>query len=127
LEVAIKVSLKLDAVELIGELADSQAARALAARLPLEFSMSRWGEEYYGSIGDPLEDIPGPTQEVMAVGDLAYWEPGTAFCVFFGPTPISSGDEPVAAGPVHLVGKVTGDWSQVSALGSSVTAKLEKA
>jgi hypothetical protein len=123
---ATKVCLKIDGVELAGELGDGQAARALAARLPLEVSMSRWGEEYYGSIGAPLEGISGPTQEQMAVGDLAYWEPGNAFCLFFGPTPVSSGDEPVAAGPVHLVGKMDGDWSQVSALGGTVRAVLDK-
>lgn len=123
---ATKVCLKIDGVELTGELGGGQAARALAARLPLEISMSRWGEEYYGSIGAPLDGVSGPTQEQMAVGDLAYWEPGTAFCVFFGPTPASRGDEPVAAGPVHLVGKVSGDWSKVSSLGSSVQASLHK-
>ena len=123
----INLSLNLDGVELLGQLGDSQTAQALAARLPLEINLSRWGEEYYGSIGAPLEGVSGPTQEVMAVGDLAYWEPGTAFCLFFGPTPLSSGEEPVAAGPVHLVGRVEGDWSQVSALGSAVRAVLDKA
>ena len=123
----IKVSLKLDEVELLGQLEDSQSAQALAARLPLEISLSRWGDEYYGSIGTPLQGISGPTQEVMAVGDLAYWEPGAAFCLFFGPTPLSSGEEPVAAGPVHLVGGVQGDWSQVTALGGTVRAVLDKA
>ncbi len=122
----IKVTLVLDGVELVGELVNSQAAQALAARLPLEISMSRWGEEYYGSVGDPLEGISGDTQEVMAVGDMAYWEPGNAFCLFFGPTPISSSEEPVAAGPVHLVGSISGDWSQITALGSTVKAVLDK-
>ena len=124
---ATKVCLKIDGVELAGELGGSQAAQTLAARLPLEISMSRWGQEYYGSIGAPLEGVSGQTQEVMAKGDLAYWEPGNAFCLFFGPTPISSGEEPVAAGPVHLVGAVEGDWSRVGALGSAVTAKLDRA
>jgi uncharacterized protein len=123
---ATKVSLNIGGVELAGALGDSPAAQALAARLPLEISLNRWGEEYYSSIGAPLDGISGPTQEVMAVGDLAYWEPGNAFCLFFGPTPISSGDEPVAAGPVHLVGKVDGDWSQVGALGGTVRAVLDK-
>lgn len=122
----VKIKLSLDGVGLTGELLDTPSAKALAKRLPLETSMSRWGEEYYGSIGDPLENISGPTQEQMAVGDLAYWEPGMAFCVFFGPTPASRGDEPVAAGPVHLVGKVSGDWQAVKALGQAVTAVLER-
>lgn len=122
----IQITLNLDGVELPGELGDSLASLALAERLPLEINLSRWGEEYYGSIGAPLDDISGPTQQKMAIGDLAYWEPGNAFCLFFGPTPVSSGEEPVAAGPVHLVGRVSGQWSQVSALGASVRASLHK-
>lgn len=123
---AVDIVLILDGVKLSGELFSTQPAETLAARLPLELSMSRWGEEYYGSIGDPLDGISGPTQEEMSVGDLAYWEPGKAFCLFFGPTPVSSGNEPVAAGPVHLIGSVSGDWSQVSALGGTVKATLDK-
>jgi uncharacterized protein len=127
MNMAVKIKLSLDGVDLRGELLDSSSAKALAKSLPLEISMSRWGEEYYGSIGASLDGLSGPTQEVMAVGDLAYWEPGTAFCVFFGPTPASRGALPVAAGPVHLVGKVSGDWQAVKALGQAVTAVLERA
>jgi len=32
-------------------------------------------------------------QEVVELGDLGYWPPGQAFCLFFGPTPASQGDE----------------------------------
>jgi hypothetical protein len=123
----LSISLTLDKVRLTGELSDTQTAQALAGRMPLELSMSRWGEEYYGSIGAPLNVLSGPTQEVMSVGDLAYWEPGMAFCIFFGPTPASRGQAPVAAGPVHLIGSVSGDWQAVKALGQAVTAVLERA
>jgi hypothetical protein len=122
----LKIILAIEGVTLTGQLSDSPPGRALAARLPLEMALSRWGDEYYGSIGDPLDEISGDTQEVMKKGDLAYWEPGTAFCLFFGPTPMSSGAEPVAAGPVHLVGSVGGDWSALKALGSTVKATLDK-
>ncbi len=122
-----KVILTLEGVELSGELLDTPAARALAARLPLELSLSRWGEEYYGDIGQALGEISGPTRQEMAVGDVAFWEPGNALCLFFGPTPASSGPEPMAASPVHLVGRVSGDWAAVGALGAAVRARLEKA
>ncbi len=121
----IQVTLTLDSVPLSGWLSDSDTARAMATRLPLELNMSRWGDEYYGSIGASLKNLSSETQQTMGVGDLAYWEPGTAFCLFFGPTPASSGDKPVAAGPVHLVGSVEGDWKAVKALGGTVHAVLE--
>lgn len=67
------------------------------------------------------------TQEVMKIGDWAYWQPVNAFCLFFGPTPVSSGTEPSAAGPVYLVGSVIGDWATVRALGGTVRASLQRA
>jgi len=42
-------------------------------------------------------------------GGLGYWPPGRAFCIFFGPTPVSHGDECRPASPVNVVGKVVGD------------------
>jgi hypothetical protein len=123
---AFQFTVSLDGINLAGELFDTPAARSLAAGLPLELTLNRWGEEYYGSLGGPLQGASNPTQEVMSVGDIAHWEPGTAFCIFFGPTPMSGGNEPVAAGPVHLLGNVSGDWNQISAMGSTVQASLRK-
>jgi|Deesub1362A_J573_1020465.scaffolds.fasta_scaffold08628_2 hypothetical protein len=121
------VTLTLEGVTLQGELDDSPAAQALAARLPLSLTLSRWGEEYYGDVGEPLGSFEGEQVEEMAVGELAYWEPGNALCLFFGPTPASRGDEPRAASPVYRVGRVEGDWAAVSALGASVRATLARA
>ncbi len=54
-----------------------------------------WGDEIYFAIPVSLkEDGPRATVEV---GDLGYWPPGRAFCIFFGPTPASRGDEVRAA------------------------------
>ena len=46
---------------------------------------------------------------VVEMGDLGYWPPGHAFCIFFGPTPASRGDECRAASVVNVVGKLEGD------------------
>ena len=45
----------------------------------------------------------------VAVGALAYWPPGSAFCIFYGPTPVSRGDRPRAYSPVNPFGRVRGD------------------
>jgi len=121
------VVVEIEGVTLRGELLDTPPAQALARLLPLTVKLSRWGEEYYGDLGEPLGSFQGETQTVMSVGDLAYWEPGNAFCIFFGPTPASSGPEPVAASQVHPLGRVEGDWQALSALGGSVTAKISAA
>ena len=100
------------------------AARWLAGRLPLELDMSRWGDEYYGAVSGAPDGFEGPSRTVMEVGDLAFWPPGSAFCIFFGPTPASDTDAPVAAGPVNFLGRAKGDWQAVKALGGSVKVKI---
>jgi hypothetical protein len=89
------------------ELNDSATAAAIAAALPIEATAQTWGDEIYFDIGLALTaETP---QEVVALGELGYWPPGQAFCIFFGPTPMSRGDEIRPASPVNIVGKVGGD------------------
>lgn len=65
------------------------------------------GDEIYFNIGVSVGRENA--KEVVERGDLAYWPPGEAFCIFFGATPASRGDEPRAASPVNVFGKVLGD------------------
>ena len=95
------------AVTLDAELNDSKSAAAIAAALPIEAKAQTWGDEIYFDIGLTLAgESP---QEVVALGDLGYWPPGQAFCIFFGPTPMSHGDEIRPASAVNVVGRVVGD------------------
>ena len=65
------------------------------------------GEIYYSiPAAAELED---DAREVLEPGELGYWPPGSAFCIFFGATPISRGDECRAASKVNVFGKVLGD------------------
>jgi uncharacterized protein len=89
------------------ELNDSRTAAAIAATLPIEARAQTWGDEIYFDIGQAL---PGESpREVVGLGDLGYWPPGQAFCIFFGPTPLSRGDEIRPASAVNVVGRVIGD------------------
>jgi hypothetical protein len=94
-------------VTLDAELNDSKPAAAIAAALPIEAKGQTWGDEIYFDIGLALAaEAP---REVVDLGDLGYWPPGQAFCIFFGPTPMSRGDEIRPASPVEVVGRVVGD------------------
>jgi hypothetical protein len=94
-------------VTLDAELNDSRAAAAIAAALPIEAKGQTWGDEIYFDIGLALAgEAP---REVVDLGDLGYWPPGQAFCIFFGPTPMSRGDEIRPASPVEIVGRVVGN------------------
>ncbi len=94
-------------VSATAELNDSRSAAAIWDALPIQARANTWGEEIYFSIPVRLEEEQG--REVMAVGELGYWPPGHAFCIFFGPTPASRGQEIRAASPVNPIGKVAGD------------------
>lgn len=89
------------------ELNKTQTAQTIWEALPFEGRAHRWGEEIYFSIPVTLETEQG--QEVVEVGDLGYWAPGRAFCIFFGPTPASRGDEIRPASPVTLFGRLIGE------------------
>src|SRR5881397_311403 len=86
---AIRIS--AGGVSATGELNDLRAAAAIAAKLPITAKAETWGDEIY--FGLPFEAPSDSPQETVALGDLGYWPPGKAFCIFFGPTPMSRGDE----------------------------------
>lgn len=95
-------------VRLEAELFDTETARALEMALPIDTSFSTWGDEFYFEV--PLEmGLDESAASRVAVGDIGYWPPGRAVAIFFGPTPMSDGDEPVAASEVNLVGRIRGD------------------
>jgi len=89
-------------------LAESETAKAIWDSLPIESTCSTWGDEVYFSIpvSLPLDET---AKEIVDMGDLGYWPTGKALCIFFGPTPISEGDEICPASAVNIVGKIVGD------------------
>lgn len=122
----IPIKLTIGDVALDATLNDSETAQAIAAALPATVHMSRWGDEYYGSIGDLGVGQSADARDLMKVGELAYWTPGAALCIFFGPTPASVGDEPRAASPVNPVGEVASDIEALKDMPASITAEIEK-
>jgi hypothetical protein len=105
------------------ELNDSRTAAAIAAALPIEARAQTWGDEIYFDIGQAL---PGESpREVVDLGDLGYWPPGQAFCIFFGPTPMSRGDEIRPASAVNVVGRVLGDARAFTRVRSGARVRIE--
>ncbi len=104
---AKRIKITAGDVSVEATLNESKTAAAIAENLPIEATAQTWGDEIYFSIGINIE--PEDPQATVDMGDLGYWPPGTAFCIFFGPTPMSSGDEIRPASPVNVLGKVDGD------------------
>ncbi|MCK4926224.1 hypothetical protein KAS10_02555 [Candidatus Aerophobetes bacterium] len=102
----------------------SSMAEALWKSLPQTSSVSRWGDEIYFAIS--VEPAGGEKKEVVEKGDIAFWAPGKAFCIFFGPTPMSQGEEIRAASPVIMLGKVQGSLEEFKKVQDGDEIRLEK-
>ena len=102
-----KIRIKAGSILVTAELNETRTAEAVWQALPITGKANRWGEEIYFSIPVSLEEENA--REVVSAGDLGYWPPGTAFCIFFGPTPMSRGQEIRPASPVNVFGKIIGD------------------
>jgi len=105
-------------------LSGSRTASAIWDALPIEGRGSTWGDEIYFSI--PVTCAPESPREVVEMGDLGYWPPGSAFCIFFGPTPASHGSEIRPASPVNVFGRVDGDPAVFKAVRTSSKVKVER-
>ena len=112
-------------VELNAELNDAPAAQAVWNALPISGSGNTWGDEIYFRI--PVAAEPEGLQEVVDFGDLAYWPPGSALCIFFGPTPASRGDEIRPASAVAVIGRITGDATQLRQVPAGTTVTVTQA
>ena len=104
---------------------DTATAGLIWDALPIEASANTWGDEIY--FGIPVAAGEEDGQEVVDLGDLGYWPPGSAFCIFFGPTPMSRGDEIRPASPVTVVGKVRGDPTVFKQVASGAAVLIERA
>jgi uncharacterized protein len=120
---SIKIS--ISNISLNAELNDNPTAKAIFETLPIESTSQRWGDEIYFSI--PVKSELEPQARIdMAVGEIAYWPPGNAFCIFFGPTPVSHSKQPRAASPVNPIGRITGDAKQFQAVKDGENIRIER-
>lgn len=113
-------------VSIQAEIFDTPTGKAILAALPLKCAANVWGDEIYFDIPVKLEQEPDAREDV-AVGDLGYWPMGSAFCIFFGPTPLSQGEEPRAYSPVNVFGRVIGDPKVLKTVSEGAQVLVEKA
>jgi hypothetical protein len=104
----INIKIVTKEVSLDAELFDTECAKSIAGILPLDVIPNEWGDEFYFEIPVHHELDNTATTDVH-VGDIGYWPPGKALALFFGPTPMSTGPDPVPASDVNMVGKILGN------------------
>lgn len=109
---ASRITVRTRCGEFPGELDGSDISNAIWLSNRLTFDINMLGGMMYGEL--PLDVIlpkEGRTTQ-LETGDIAYWPGPGAFCIFFGPTPLSGEDgQPVAPFPVIKIGKMIGDCS----------------
>jgi hypothetical protein len=120
-----KIKISVGNVYLEAEMLDTPTASKILEALPFEGSANVWGDEIYFDIPLNLEQEPDARADVE-VGDLAYWPAGPAFCIFFGPTPVSTGDQPRAYSPVNVFGRVLGDTGKFKTVSDGAVIKITR-
>lgn len=121
----MRVRITAGEITALADLNDTKTAQAIAAALPITGRANTWGDEIYFAIPVKLGGENGRAE--VAVGELGYWPPGNAFCVFFGRTPASVGPEPRAASPVNVFGRLEGDATQFRKVKDGTTVRIEAA
>ncbi|SFM49903.1 cyclophilin-like fold protein [Thermodesulforhabdus norvegica] len=120
-----RIKITAGPIVLEAELGDTETAREVIKALPIESTAQTWGDEIYFTI--PVQMGRDDTaRDVVGMGEIGYWPPGRAFCIFFGPTPASEGNEIRAASAVNIIGRVLGDPTVLKQVKDGDIVRLEK-
>ena len=119
-----RIKISAGDVVVSAELDDTDAADRLWGALPVEASANTWGDEIYFTIGIDAE-LDETAQETVELGAVGYWPPGDALCLFFGPTPMSVGDEIRPASAVNVLGMIEGDSTVLKAVSGGTLEVVE--
>ena len=121
-----KIVITAGSVSLEAELNDKPTAQQVWAALPIDGRANTWGDEIYFEIPVSAGSEPDARADVE-IGELAYWPMGSAFCIFFGPTPASTGSQPRAHSPVNILGRMMGDATQFRTVRDGDAVRIEQA
>jgi len=83
----------VDEIKIICRANKTETASKILKLLPIKSKISTWGDEIYFDI--PKNDIKpeNNAKEVFNLGEIAFWNQGSAIAIGFGPTPVSKGSE----------------------------------
>jgi hypothetical protein len=109
---------------LLAELFDTACAKRIIESLPIETEPNEWGDEFYFEIPVTASLDETATSRVK-IGDIGYWPPGRAVALFFGPTPMSAGPDPVPASAVNIVGKIVDDATLLKKATGAARIRIE--
>ena len=120
-----RIKMRMGDLEVQGVLNGTRTAQAIWDAMPINASASTWGGEVFFLISVE-EELEGGRETVDA-GDLCYYPRRNAFCIFYGPTPVSIGDEVRPSGPITVIGKVAGDPQILRRVAAGVDVTVTRA
>ena len=121
-----KIIISSEDLSVQAELNDTYTAKKIFEALPIEGTVNVWGDEIYFDI--PLElDLENDARAEVEVGDLGYWPSGPAFCIFFGPTPVSRDEKPRAYSPVNIFGRIIGNSTRFKTVSNGAKIRVTRA
>jgi hypothetical protein len=118
-----KIEIEFEQINFQAELNDGPTSTTIWEQLPIEGLVNTWGDEIYFEIPVDMPQEPG-AKEILEPGDLGYWPVGKAFCIFFGPTPVSTDERPRAYSPVNVLGHITTDLAGLKTIQNQQVVKL---
>ena len=121
----MKIQIEVDDIRLTAQLNETATARIIASALPLEGRANVWGDEIYFDTRLSV-DLAEDAKAEVDVGTLAFWPTGSALCIFFGPTPVSTNEKPRAYSPVNVFGKVEGDATVLKKTTDGAVVKIRE-
>jgi len=118
------IKIEFNEISIEAELNDSKTANNIKKILPISNTVNIWGDEIYFQID--VNDDENNAKEIVELGDIGFWPPGNAFCLFFGLTPLSQKDEIKPASPINVVGKLKGNLDSLKSIkiGENVKVSL---
>ena len=99
-----QIKIEFESITIEADLNNSETANNIKKLLPILNTVNIWGDEIYFPVDINDEEIGA--KETVELGDVGYWPPGNAFCLFFGLTPLSQGEEIRPASPINIIGKI---------------------
>ena len=122
-----QIQISAGSVTVVATLNDSPTADQVWEALPIQGQAQTWGDEIYFSTPVSADEDGDWAEETVELGAVGYWPPGSALCLFFGPTPMSSGDEIRPASAVNVLGMIEGDSTVLKSVPSGTAITVEPA
>ncbi len=121
----MEILIETDELKVKADLFDTATGRSLYETIPFEAEVRTWGDEIYFEV-PVVEELDETAKEVVEIGDIGYWPTGRAMCLFYGPTPMSRGDEIRPASAVNIIGRINGEATVFKGVPTGTRIRISK-